>query len=455
MNQDQFMPVLFKVLFGFVLLNMLINFILLMVHRRRIHKLLSAFWPSVLVVFLLQASLQSDPFHVALAYGATFVPMIIIGIIGFEALGRETPLKNYLLIALFSYATTIFLYLQGYPFTIYTLPLAIATAVPLAHTSYYLLYKDRKKSSRLQKLLGVLIGLMPIHCINFAIFRMEPGSQLWGWLVAYALYDALAVLFPSISLEKAKIQENDKLQMLVTEKTAKLRQTLKENDSLLKVLIHDIANPLMVMKYYAEKLTPHQSDKESFIRLNKSLLAIEEIILQVKERYMLKKNQIKVPLKPVMLDECFDEVSFIFAQSLQKKKISLKFINHLPAHSKVMADKASLVHSVLSNLVSNGVKFSASHTQIEVSARENSGIVILEVKDQGPGIPQDVIDKLMSDADLVSSEGTDGEQGSGFGLSIAKSFVDSYGGEIEFESKSFTHFPTDHGTNIKISLDLA
>jgi signal transduction histidine kinase len=50
--------------------------------------------------------------------------------------------------------------------------------------------------------------------------------------------------------------------------------------------------------------------------------------------------------------------------------------------------------------------------------------------------------------ELLSTEGTHGEQGSGLGLSIAKSFVDSYGGKMSFENK-------DRGTFVRLSLNKA
>lgn len=455
MVSGQFLPILFKVLFCFVLLNMVVNFILYLLQRKRMNKLLSAFWPAVLLVFVLQSIYQTNPFEISLAYSATFITMTIFSMIGFEATGRVFPLKRYLLFYATTFPLMLGLHKLGFGFTVYTMPFAIATGIPLAHTAIYLLIIDRKTTTRLQKLLGSIFAFMPIHCINFALFRMEEGAQIWGWLVAYALYDTLAILLPSIALEEANLHENERLQRLVQEKTVKLSTSLKENDGLLKVLIHDITNPLMVMKYYLEKnLTESEIQDPAILKVNKSLLAIEEIINQVKSRYMLQKG-LKIPLKPVSLDECVNEVSFIFAQSLEKKKISLKFNNHLPQETKVLADKASLTHSVLSNLVSNGLKFSAPESEIEITAREKEGTVYLEIKDKGPGIPKEVIDHLLSGSHVTSTEGTGGEVGTGFGLSIAKNFVHSYGGEMEFESRSHQHFPHNHGTEIRISLDRA
>jgi signal transduction histidine kinase len=456
MATKDFMPVLFMVLFGFVTFNIVVNFLLLVLQKKRIYKVLSVFWPSVLMVFLLQSKYQVDPFSIALTYSATFVPMTVFSMIGFEAIGRKFPLRQYMMFYALTYPLFYLLYNMGTDFSVYAMPFCVATAAPLVHTFIYLLIVDRDRTTKLQKLLGCLFMIMPIHCINFALFRMVEGAQLWGWLVAYALYDALAVLLPSIALEEANLHENVRLQRLVNERTSKLSQTLKDNEGLLRVLLHDIANPLMVMKHFLGKITPKNGEDVAMAKISKSIDALEDILTQVKNRYNQKNNNgPRLDLKPVSLDECFKEVSFMFAQSLERKRISLKFNNELKGSTKVLAEKASLTHSVLSNLVSNGLKFSSPDTEIHITAKEDTGGVVLEVRDSGPGIPQEVIDSLMTDTQVASSEGTNGESGNGFGLSIVKSYVESYGGEIRFESPHLAPYYPGRGTNVQITLDRA
>ena len=446
------MPILFQVLFGFVILNMLINFSLLMIQSRRMFMLLSALWPLVLLMFFVQSRLQTNPFEIAVGFLFCSLNTFMVATIAFEAIGRTAPIKKYFLITLFAAGLMLLFHHYGFSFTVYTLPVAIAIGIPPVHASAYLLVIDRKASTRLQKLLGVVTFMMGIHSINFALFRIEPGAQLWGWLVAYALYDMLAILLPSIALEDAKIKENDILQNAITEKTAKLNGSLKVNDGLIKVLIHDVANPLMVMKYYTQNFTPPPENLKEFDKVLKSIQAIEDIIGHVKDQYLHKKGGLTIPLKPINLAECFVEVASIFSQPLLKKNISLKFNNQLPPETNVMAEKASLIHSVLSNLISNGVKFSNSNSVIEVIAREDKKSILIEVKDSGPGIPDALKERLLTDSKLVSTEGTAGEQGSGLGLSIVKSFIESYGGEIQIESRHLQKFPKDHGTSVLLRL---
>ena len=455
MTLEKFMPILFQVLFAFVIINMIINFILLYTKKLKIYKLLALYWPTVLTVFIIQSLFQVGTLEIILAYSATLIPLTVFSMIGFEVLGRKFPLKNYLIYFLSFYPLTFILDRMGHGFTTIAMPFAIATATPVLHTFYLIHFKERKRSTKLQKILGGVYLLVAVHCINFAIFRMMPESQLWGWLITYALYDSMAVLLPAIALEEANMSENDRLQNLVDVKTAELNSTLRENESLLKVVMHDISSPLMTMRFYLARLTVTPDNEGLIEKARKSQSAMEKIILEVKNIYGQKNKKEKSHLKPVGIQACFDDVEFIFADKLQKKNISLIFRNQLSPDTRVLADQTTLTHSVLSNLVSNGLKFSYPNSEIEVTAREIENNIVLEVKDRGPGMPEDVIKRLYLDEDQESSEGTSGEMGSGFGLSIVKSFVDSYGGQIEFDSKFVHSHPQEHGTNIKITLDRA
>ena len=246
----------------------------------------------------------------------------------------------------------------------------------------------------------------------------------------------------------ANISENERLVKLVNERTIELNNSLKTNQSLFNVLLHDISNPLMVMKGYIHMLSGERGNKELIIgRTQKAQLTMEDIVNQMKKFY-LNKGISKDSLGPVAIDECLNEISFIFEQPLKHKNIDLVITNQLKPNSCVEADHISLTHSVLSNLVSNGIKFNPSNSKVEIIAREDGAFIIIEVHDEGPGISEQAIQDVMMNKELQSTEGSMGECGSGLGLSIAKSFVDSYGGHLEFENKPV-------GTCVRLSLNKA
>jgi len=102
------------------------------------------------------------------------------------------------------------------------------------------------------------------------------------------------------------------------------------------------------------------------------------------------------------------------------------------APATVLADANRLVQ-VITNLVSNAIKFSPRGSEVVVSAENKGKSVQIKVRDHGPGIPDDYKDRIFEK--FVQVDATDQRQrgGTGLGLSIAKQIVSQLGGEIGFD----------------------
>ncbi len=97
---------------------------------------------------------------------------------------------------------------------------------------------------------------------------------------------------------------------------------------------------------------------------------------------------------------------------------------------------AERVHQVVANLLENAVRYTPSGGTVEVQARRSVNGVIIEVLDEGPGIPDDerarVFERFYrADAARAVSDG-----GAGLGLAIARWIVDLHGGDIHPEARS-------------------
>jgi signal transduction histidine kinase len=193
-------------------------------------------------------------------------------------------------------------------------------------------------------------------------------------------------------------------------------------------------------------------DRALLDKIKLSMESMEAIVINTKDRYMIRSAHKKLPLLPVCIDECFNEVSLIFSETLLRKDIGLKFQNHLPQGTLILADKVSFTNSVLNNLVSNALKFSPPGSIIVISAWQENGRVVLDIKDQGTGIDPKTIMKLNQNDTVPSTPGLLGETGSGYGLSIVKSIIENYGGNLEFNS---SQEETNSGTNVRITLGIA
>src|SRR4029434_11343102 len=90
------------------------------------------------------------------------------------------------------------------------------------------------------------------------------------------------------------------------------------------------------------------------------------------------------------------------------------------------------IGQIVSNLVSNAIKFTPQEGTIRVSARQRDHQIVVSVADTRPGVPQEHLSKIFDR--FWQTPGTK-QKGSGLGLSIAKGIVEAHGGTIWAESR--------------------
>ncbi len=215
-----------------------------------------------------------------------------------------------------------------------------------------------------------------------------------------------------------------------------LEDKIRESKQLLQIVGHDLSNQLVGV---TEILEVGKSDQEE---LYKNLPLIEESITNAKTIVELIKDFIflegrkkvwdlsSVPLK-VSVISVVNQMAYNF----KKKDIKIDY-SGVPEKVCVMVHQPSFVQSVLPNLLSNCFKFSPIGSTVEILAKEEKDHVVIQIKDQGIGIPENILTSLFSLEGIKKSrEGTGGEMGTGYGLPLVKKFIDAYGGHIRIQSQ--------------------
>lgn len=87
---------------------------------------------------------------------------------------------------------------------------------------------------------------------------------------------------------------------------------------------------------------------------------------------------------------------------------------------------------VITNLIENSIDAMKNHGVVNIFAREFNDHIVIEVKDSGPGIPVEIINKVFSSLYTTKTEGT------GLGLKMAKTIIDSHGGSISVRNNPTT-----------------
>ena len=102
--------------------------------------------------------------------------------------------------------------------------------------------------------------------------------------------------------------------------------------------------------------------------------------------------------------------------------------------ARVNVDSDRLMQ-ILTNLITNAVKFSPSGSEVIVSVSRHDSFIRLAIKDRGPGIPEEFRSRIFDKFTQAQIPGIRRRDGAGLGLSIAKMLVEHMGGSIGFETE--------------------
>jgi signal transduction histidine kinase len=213
---------------------------------------------------------------------------------------------------------------------------------------------------------------------------------------------------------------------------------LKEMDQVksefISTVSHDLRSPLQVIQNSGELLLRME---ELTAEQRKE---VERILAIVRRMSTLVRNLLDIgrieagigmEIQPCAVDEIIASSAGAFRGLAQRR--GLDFTVDVPRTLPLVRGNPTRLDQVVSNLVSNAIKFTPEGS-ITVRAWTENGEVILEVSDTGIGIPPEDQEALFQKFYRVRNPRARGIQGTGLGLAIAKSIVESYGGRIEVES---------------------
>ena len=147
-------------------------------------------------------------------------------------------------------------------------------------------------------------------------------------------------------------------------------------------------------------------------------------------------------------------ISYIIEQkkiSADAKNIMLFFSDKRTYLKKIMGDR-ELLRLALSNLIGNSVKYTNNGGKIEIILYSTFRETIIEICDDGIGIPQDELKNVFRDFYRSSLIRQKGIEGTGLGLTLVKQIIDTHNGKITVQSPSRLSDNVGPGTTFRIYL---
>lgn len=241
-----------------------------------------------------------------------------------------------------------------------------------------------------------------------------------------------------IMLSANDVTEHIKNEILMRNKNEMLEKSLQLKDEFLSLISHEFKTPLTVINAAIQALELLCRDELSekargFIRKIRQnsyrQLRLVNNLLDI-TRINAGHNKInKRNTDVIFLTRAITESVSLYAR---QKGLTLNFA--ADTDNKIISLDEEKYERILLNLLSNAIKFSPGGKTITVTVRQSDSQVLIEVTDEGIGIPKDKLDLIFERFGQVDSSLSRQAEGTGIGLSLVKFFVEALNGIISVKS---------------------
>lgn len=205
------------------------------------------------------------------------------------------------------------------------------------------------------------------------------------------------------------------------------------------MVTHQLRSPLAAVFQYLEVLLGNiggelnDVQREMLERIGERIDGLLQLINDWLDLSRIQAGEISHRLESVGLGSCID--SALAGLELAAKTKQLKLVTDIPANLPPVRVDPSSFREVLSNLISNAIKYNRPGGEVQIRGFEQGERVVVEVEDNGFGIDNREIPFIFEQFYRSRAKEIRGEQGTGIGLAIVDKIVRAHGGHIEVRSR--------------------
>lgn len=284
---------------------------------------------------------------------------------------------------------------------------------------------------------GLSIVISGLICLLLARYFTSPLTNLRRSTQKLTLGE-----FDTTSLSRMQSRKDEfgALAVDFNAMTVRLGQLLDNQRQLLRDISHELNSPLSRIRVALElarsKYTVKNEEGAEFDRIEREIerleLLIRELLTFVKiepKNSSVLANLSKVNVRK-MLEEIINDAQYLGKNENAPPTINLNCAEDID----VQAD-AQLLHRAIENIVRNACYYSPRSLAITINCLKDADNVNIFIEDQGPGVPENMLEKIFQPFVRVSPARESDTGGSGIGLAIAKRVVELHRGKISAKNK--------------------
>jgi two-component system phosphate regulon sensor histidine kinase PhoR len=306
-------------------------------------------------------------------------------------------------------------------------------------------------------ILSFLIAYFYFYQITNGILRLKEATEKieqgnYRSIVPLKRSDELGKLSQGIYSMSHQIEENvitmQKEQHKLNLAVDKLQKLEMQQKTFIGNITHEFKTPLSIILAYMDLLEMYKDDpalvedaRDNVKKEAQRLYDMVEKVLHLAsfERYDFELQREKLESKEILQELC-DRMK----GKAQKFDVSISV--HLQQAS-IWIDKESF-YLIFINLLDNAIKYNVPRGTISLTSEVDKGVVMLQIKDNGIGIPPDAMEKIFEPFYTVSKDRSQLSGGTGLGLALVKQLVEKQQGTISLNSVN------GQGTEVSLSFPL-
>lgn len=275
-------------------------------------------------------------------------------------------------------------------------------------------------------LLSTAIGYIFIAWAVFALFRVSitMTHPLLAIFVSYYFFIPYRLI--KESQKSWEYQQKNKLLTQVEE--------LKTN--FLSMMSHDLKTPLARIQGMTDIALSHSENlntdqKQALTTISDSTQELSNFISSILDLGRIESEEVKLHLQSKDINSLLEDV--LRKYEFQARQKNIEFVREFEPLFSTKID-IELMRQVFANLIENALKYSPEGSKILISTEEHEGQIVVQVADQGIGIPASEVSNVFMKFYRSKEVKNTPIKGSGLGLFLAKYFVELHKGKISVES---------------------
>jgi signal transduction histidine kinase len=275
----------------------------------------------------------------------------------------------------------------------------------------------------------------------------EPSRAMTGplfYLTGSAVFTFLAVLSTRRTLRR-----DLSLRLQLARANEELKELDEAKSRFFANVTHELRTPLTLLLGPIDSLRAEEEDPAHRQLLSAMSTNARRLLRQVEallEGARLESGRLRLEPRPGHLGRLLAELAAAAAPHAERRGLTLR-IEGLETLPDSIFD-AERVETIAANLLSNAIKYTPAGGHVTIRAEAAGGQISFEVEDDGPGIPEDQLDKIFERFHQVDAVQSRIEGGTGLGLALARELARLHGGDVLVRST------LGHGSTFRVELPL-